>query len=663
MFFYSLFWHTFLLNLKTQTIFLFNLNINDDNNSVEKIPLYFLFRRVSMNQNNNGRLKMLYSFIKGFRWLFILAIVSTMLSIVFNYLMPQIIKIIIDSVIGTEPLKLPKPILDYINMHGGRDMLRSNILLCSLLALALAILSGVFTYLFRVCIAKASEGTIRKLRNHLYNHIQKLPYSWHVKNQTGDIIQRCTSDVEVVRNFLLLQFIEMVRTVFLVAFSLLLMFMMNVKLSLVATSFIPIVIAYSAIFYKKIAEKFKYADEAEGALSAMVQENFTGVRVVRAFGRQAHEIENFNEKNDYFANYWIKLGYLLSKYWGFGDFFSGLQVMLIIVLGAVEAANGVITLGEFLVFIFYNSMLVWPIRNFGRILSEMSKTSVSLSRINEIISAEEEKDYDGAICPDMTGDIEFKNVNFDYEGIKPVLKNISFKIKAGTTFGILGGTGSGKSTIMYLLDRLYELPDNCGAIEIGGVNIKNIKLDYLRKNIGFVLQEPFLFSKTIKENIDAFDHTDNLDLIRHNASIAAVDDSILGFSKGYETIVGERGVTLSGGQKQRIAIARMLMQKSPIMIFDDSLSAVDTETDAKIREHLNENTSNSTVVLISHRITTLMHADVIMVLDDGEISEIGTHSELLENNNGLYKKIYDIQSSLETEFLDHIEHKTIGGDN
>ena len=615
-----------------------------------------------MQSSNKGRFKMLYSFIKGFRFLFILAILFTMFSIVFNYLMPQIIRLVVDSVIGNGKLNLPDFILQYINSHGGREMLRNNLLPCSLLALALSVLSGIFTYYYRACIAKASEGTIRKLRNHLFNHIQKLPYSWHVKNQTGDIIQRCTSDVEVVRNFLLLQFIEMVRTIFLVTFALILMFTMNVKLSMIALIFIPIIVAYSAIFYKKIADKFKYADEAEGALSAMVQENFTGVRVVRAFGRQAHEIENFDVKNDYFANYWIKLGYLLSKYWGIGDLVSSLQVMLIIVLGSIEAANGVITLGEFLVFIFYNSMLVFPVRNFGRILSEMSKTSVSLSRINEIILAEEELDCEGAITPDMTGDIEYKNINFDYDGVKPVLKDISFKIKAGTTFGILGGTGSGKTTIMYLLDRLYELPENSGSIEIGGIDIKKIKLDHLRSNIGFVLQEPFLFSKTIKENIDVFEQTNDIDRIRYNAAVAAVDDAIMGFSKGYDTIVGERGVTLSGGQKQRVAIARMLMQKPPIMIFDDSLSAVDSETDSKIRASLNENTSQSTVILVSHRITTLMHADVIMVLDDGKIAEMGSHAELLTNENGIYKKIYDIQSSLETELIDFNKTAATGGD-
>ncbi len=614
-----------------------------------------------MQSENKSSLNMLYSFTKGLRRFYFFAILFTMFAIIFNYLMPQVIRLIIDSIIGTEDLNLPQFILDLINSVGGKEMLKNHLVIGAAVSLALAVLSGIFTYLYRYCMAKGSEGTIRKLRNHLYDHIQKLPYSWHVKNQTGDIIQRCTSDVETIKNFLGIQLIEMVRTVFLLAFSLTLMFTMNVKLSLIALAFIPIVVAYSGIFFKKIADRFKYADEAEGALSAMVQENFTGVRVVRAFGRQAYEIENFDTKNNYFANYWIKLGMLLSKYWGIGDLVSGLQVMTIIVMGSIEAANGVITLGEFMVFVFYNAMLVWPVRQFGRILSEMSKTSVSLNRIKEILSVDEEKDCPEALKPEMNKDIEFKNVTFDYEGQKPVLKDISFKIKAGTTFGILGGTGSGKSTIMYLLDRLYELPEGSGSIEVGGVDIRKINLKHLRSNIGFVLQEPFLFSKTIQENIDAFEGSNNLERIRHFAEVAAVDEAIMNFSKGYDTIVGERGVTLSGGQKQRVAIARMLMQRSPIMIFDDSLSAVDSETDAKIRGALKENTAKSTVILVSHRITTLMNADVIMVLEDGQVTEMGNHSELLKNENGTYRKIYDIQSSLETEITSS-ETAPVGGD-
>lgn len=601
-----------------------------------------------MQIKKHSRISMLVSLSKGFQWLLIVSTLTTILAIIFNFLLPQVIRITVDSVLGTEPFRLPEFILNWLETLGGRDFLRANVIICALISVLFAILSGVANYCCRVTMAKASEGMITKLRNKLFAHIQRLPYHWHMQNQTGDIIQRCTSDVDVVRNFLSNQLLEMVRTIFLIILALALMFSMNVKLSLIALCFIPIVLAYSIIFFAKISSRFQKADEAEGDLSAMVQENFTGVRVVRAFGRQAYEIERFDQKNNYFSNLWIKLGYILGFYWGIGDIVTSLQVMLIIVVGTIEAVNGVITPGEFIVFVIYNSMLVWPVRGLGRILSEMSKTGVSMNRINEILNEKEECDAPDATEANMIGDICFEHVSYDYHGIKPVLKDINFTIKAGTTFGILGGTGSGKSTLMYLLDRLYELPDDCGKITIGGVNIKNFKLEWLRKNIGFVLQEPFLFSKTIKENIGISDERHELHDIRHSASIAAVDDAINEFTQGYDTIVGERGVTLSGGQKQRVAIARMLMQKSPIMVFDDSLSAVDAETDSKIRSSLKANTGESTVILISHRITTLMHADQIIVLDDGKVIQIGTHDELA-NQDGLYKQIYEIQGTVESE--------------
>lgn len=594
---------------------------------------------------------MIKNLTKGFRGLLVVSCIATVLAIIFNFLMPQVIRFTVDNVLDEVPFSLPQFLTDWINALGGRDFLRANLLICATAAMACSVLSGLSNYLCRVTMAKASEGMIQNLRNKLYSHIQKLPYHWHVQHQTGDIIQRCTSDVDMVRNFLSGQLLEMFRTILLLALALGLMFSMNVKLSLIALAFIPVVMLYSGVFYSKISKKFQQADEAEGDLTATVQENLTGVRVVRAFGRQKYEIDRFDKKNGFFASLWIKMGYLLGYYWGIGDLVSALQVMTVIVAGVFEAVNGTITLGEFLVFVTYNSMLTWPVRSLGRILSEMSKTGVSIGRLNEILNAEEERDEPDATEPDMTGDIVFDHVSFDYHGINPVLRDINFTIKAGTTFGILGGTGSGKSTLMYLLDRLYDIPEGCGKITIGGVDIRHIKRDWLRKNIGFVLQEPFLFSKTIKQNIGISmeaEHEIDMGAIRHASAIAAVDDAIIDFDKGYDTVVGERGVTLSGGQKQRVAIARMLMQQSPIMAFDDSLSAVDSETDAKIRASLKANTGNSTVILISHRITTLMHADQIIVLDNGRVVQSGTHDEL-SGQEGIYRQIYEIQGTLESE--------------
>ena len=613
-------------------------------------------------KENKSKVKMIIEYTNGLKKYFVIAVITTILGIIFNYLTPQVIRITVDSIIGNTPFNLPNYILNTIDNLGGREFLRQNLYIPATIGVVFSVLSGICNYFYKVYMAKASDGTIKNLRDKLYNHISRLPFSWHMKNPTGDIIQRCTSDMEVVKSFLGIQLLEFIRIIFLITISLTLMFSMNVKLSLIAVAFILIVIAYSVIFYSLIQKKFKVADEAEGELSTLVQENFTGVRVVRAFGRQSYEIERFDEKNIGFSRLWIKLGHVLSFYWGIGDLFSGLQVMSIVVFGCFETVSGALTLGELLAFIFYNSMLVWPVRSLGRIISEMGKAGVSINRIKEILDAEEEKDNEDAITPDINGDIEFKNVKFDYYGTKPVLKDVSFKIKKGSTFGILGGTGSGKSTIVHLLNRLYNLDENCGEILINGVNIKNIKLDYLRHNIGVVLQEPFLFSKTIKQNINIaskIDEIENFESIKHVSQVSHVHENILGFSKGYDTIVGERGVTLSGGQKQRVAIARTLIKNSPVIVFDDSLSAVDTEIDAKIRHELKKHVKDSTVIIISHRITTLMSCDNIIVLDDGKVVESGNHESLIKTN-GLYKKVYDMQSSVENELIDTLNEDTGG---
>lgn len=593
------------------------------------------------------QLRRLLPFTKGLRALFLAAFLAAVLAVVANYLMPQVIRITVDSVIGTQPLPGPAWVAGLFAALGGREGLRSHLAICAAFAMGFSVLSGAFNYLSRYSMALASEGFINRLRNRLFDHIQHLPYEWHNSHQTGDMIQRCTMDVDMVRGFVAEQLLEMVRTIFLILFSLTVMFLMNVPLSLIALAFIPLVLGYSAFFYSRVASKFRQADEAEGALTAVVQENLTGVRVVRAFGREQYEIDRFDEKNNIFAGLWMRLGRLLGVYWGTGDLVAGLQVMAIVVAGSVQAVHGRITLGEFIVFVFYNAMLVWPVRGLGRILSEMSKTGISAGRLNEILDAEPEQDCENALEPDMTGDIVFDNVSFSYNTEKKVLDRVSFTVPSGSTFGVLGATGSGKSTLMYLLDRLYELPENCGRITIGGVDIRKIRLAWLRGHVGIVLQEPFLFSKSFRESISDGAKTHELEAVRHFASLAAIDSTIQDFAQGYETPIGERGVTISGGQKQRVAIARMLMQDTPIKIFDDSLSAVDTETDARIRGAIHSHVKGTTI-LISHRITTLMNADRIAVLDRGRLAEFGTHAELIARD-GIYRRIYEMQSLAEGE--------------
>lgn len=598
-----------------------------------------------MDAKNKSNLKTIYSYTRGYRKFIALSAAATVVRVLAGFTTPQVISFTLDSIIDDVPYKLISPLMKLISMAGGREGLRQNLWLCAAFVIAIAIIASLSDFVGRISIAKATEGTVKTIRNKLFEHIQKLPYSWHIKNQTGDIIQRSTSDVEVLRNFISTQLSEMFRTIMLVAISLALMFPMNLKLTLMVLVFVPVVILYSSIFYGILSKKFLVADEAEGALFTATQENLTGVRVVRAFGREKYEIEKFSERNLKFSDLWVKLGYQLGYYWGIGDLVTGLMVMTIVVAGTYQAVNNVITLGEFLVFVSYTSMIAWPLRSFGRILGELSKTKVSAQRICEILSEPEESETPEAVEPDMNKDIEYKNVTFKYDGSVPVLDDVSFKIKAGTTFAVLGGTGSGKTTLMHLLNRLYDLPEDSGSITIGGVDIRKIKREYLRKNIGMVLQEPFLFSRSIKDNITIVNENATIDDVKEATSIAHVDEAIEEFSKGYDTIVGERGVTLSGGQKQRVSIARMLLQKTPIMVFDDSLSAVDAETDAKIREALKKDKKDSTIILISHRITTLMQADIILVLDKGRVADMGTHDELIERD-GIYKEVFNVQMNL-----------------
>ena len=592
-----------------------------------------------------GRKQLIMRFLKGSKAFFIICMICAAVSALADMITPQIIRITVDQVLSGAPADTLSPVVqDLLAAAGGAEYLRGSLWIMALAVVAVAVVKCAAQYGFRVLNTKGSETLVKTMRDTLFRHIERLPFQWHMQNHTGDIIQRCTSDIDTTRNFISEQMTSLIRIAILVVMSMVFMLGMNVKLTLIAMIPLPIIVMYSLFFHRKFRKGFQQCDEEEGRLSAMAQENLTGVRVVRAFGRERYERDRFGEKNAFYTSLWVKLGRLMAFFWTSADILSGLQIMLVIIFGVVFCLRKDMTSGEFIAFVSYNGMLVWPVRQLGRMISEMSKAGVSIDRIGYIMDAEEEKDAPDAVTPPMNGDIRFEHVNFAYEGCPEMLHDIDLEIPAGSTLGILGGTGSGKSTMMYLLARLYPLPEGCGRITIGGVDIAKMKLSHLRRNIGIVLQEPFLFSRTLRENLSITEKDLPEEEMYAAARAACLEETIAGFTKGYETFVGERGVTLSGGQKQRAAIARMLTQKAPIMIFDDSLSAVDTETDAKIRRALEKKFGTATIILISHRITTLSKADKVLVLDHGRISQLGTPEEL-KNQPGLYREINNIQAA------------------
>ena len=594
-------------------------------------------------KSTKDMLALIWRFLKGSKLMFVLSILMAVLTALTDMITPQIIRAAVDNAIGGNEPTFGPAVMKLVNAVGGFEYLGRNLWIMALAVLAVAAVKVLSQYGFLVSNTRASETLAKTMRDMLYTHIEQLPFSWHMKNHTGDIIQRCTSDIDTTRNFVAGQMTGLFRILILVVLSIVFMFSMNPLLALIALLPMPIIVLYSLAFHNKIGQGFKECDESEGRLSAMAQENLTGVRVVRAFGRERYERDRFEKHNEEYTGLWVRLAKVMSRFWSTSDILSGVQIMLVVVFGVIFCLRGEMTSGEYIAFISYNAQLVWPIRQLGRMISDMSKAGVAIDRIGYIIHSEAEHDCEDAVPPEMTGDIAFEHVNFAYEGCPQMLHDINFTMKAGTTLGILGGTGSGKSTLMLLLDRLYDLPEGDGRITIGGVDIAKIKREHLRRNIGIVLQEPFLFSRTLQENLSITNDGLTLTDIREAARAACLDETIQGFAKGYDTFVGERGVTLSGGQKQRAAIARMLTQNTPIMIFDDSLSAVDAETDAKIRKALEQRFGTASIILISHRITTLSKADQVIVLDKGRIAEMGAPAEL-EKAGGLYQRIYEIQS-------------------
>jgi len=530
----------------------------------------------------------------------------------------------------------------------GVEAMRGQLVWVAAGFIGLALIQGLFTFMGGRWATKTSESVIRRLRDYLYDHVQRLTFAYHDKTPTGDLIQRSTSDVDTLRRFLGEESIGLGRILSLFVVNFVGLLTLDTRLALISIVVVPLIVVVSIYFFRMIGKRYEIFQEEEAKLSTTLQENLSGVRVVRAFARQDFERQKFEVTNRGRYESGRKLLVLHAVYWPSTDIIVGIQLIIGYAVGATMAINGEITVGTFLAYMGMLTWIMWPIRNIGRLIVQMSMALVSFDRVAEIIRVDREPLDVGTHRPDgrPRGEIVFDDVRFAYAEEMAVLNGITFRAEPGQVIALVGPTGSGKTSLVNLLPRFYEYQ---GSIRLDGVELRDYTRRYLREQIGFVLQEPFLFSKTIKENILYGVHRPVTDEdVYRAARAAAVHDVILSFPDGYDTVVGERGVTLSGGQKQRVTLARTLLKDPAILILDDATSSVDTETEAAIREALQELIPGRTTFIIAHRVQTVMNADLILVLEKGRIVQSGTHAELLEQE-GMYRRIYELQSQIEDE--------------
>ncbi len=515
--------------------------------------------------------------------------------------------------------------------------------------LLLAVTEGGFSFLSGRLAAQTAEGITRRLRNYLFDHIQHLSFTYHSKMETGELIQRSTSDVDAVRRFYSEQAIGVGRIILLFVINFTTIYQLNSQLALFSIIVIPLILAASIFFFRRISKVYKSYQEQEAVLSTTLQENLAGVRVVKAFARQDYEMKKFDTENWEKYQRGKRMAMMHSLFWPITDLICAAQLITGYLIGSLMVINQDISLGTYMAYVGVLGWIIWPMRNLGRLIVQTSTGLVSYGRVMEIIKEDREPLDEGDHHPEgnLKGEMTFKGVGFVYKEGNTALENISFEIKPGQMVALLGSTGSGKTTLVNLLPRFYDYTH--GQVLLDGVELNRYPRRYLRQQIGIVEQEPFLFSRSIRENITYGVGRDiSQEEIEKAARAAAIHDVILTFPEGYDTLVGERGVTLSGGQKQRVAIARTLLKNPRLLILDDSTSSVDTETEAEIREALQGLMKDRTTFVIAHRIQSIMDADLILVMDQGKVVQAGRHEDLV-NQEGIYRKIYDIQTRIEVE--------------
>ncbi len=601
------------------------------------IPQYDL-----KNVQSKNRLRGMWRLMHGFRLAYVAANLSLALSAIFKTSTFLLLRYFADQILGQPEKNALLPII-------------------GLGFIGLAALEGLFTFFSGRLAAFTAEGMTFRLRNYLFDHIQRLSFAYHSKAKTGELIERVTSDVDALRRFFSEQAIGVGRIFFLFTINFVALLSLNVKLALFSIIVVPFILLTSIFFFKRVTKAYEKYQEQEAILSTTLQENLTGVRVVKAFARQEYEISKFEKEN------WEKfvrgrrLLTMHSLFWPISDIFCAFQMLSGFFIGALMAINGEISTGTYMAYAGLVVWLIWPMRNLGRLIVQTSTGMVSFGRVLDIIKEDREPLEDGDYLPatDLRGELIFDQVSFEYEDDEGlVLKEISFECKPGESIALLGSTGSGKTSLVNLLPRFYDYTS--GSIYLDGVELNRYPRKYLRSQIGIVEQEPFLFSRSIRENITyGVGRNVPQDEIETSAKAAAIDQVIASFHEGYNTLVGEKGVTLSGGQKQRVAIARTLLKDPRILILDDSTSSVDTETEAEIRTALQALMKNRTTFIIAHRIQSVMDADLILVLDKGQVIQQGTHAELVAQD-GVYRQIYDIQTKIELELEKDISNAEIG---